>query len=69
MPKLIIHIGSQKTGSTSIQTFLTQNPDKMAKAGLTYVNAGRGPAAHNKLAFKCDTEQFPRIINRLVNEV
>ena len=69
MPKLIIHIGSQKTGSTSIQTFLTQNPGKMAEAGLSYVNAGRGPAAHNKLAFKRDTDQFPRIMNRLVNEV
>ncbi|MEM6371392.1 MAG: hypothetical protein AAF727_01240 [Pseudomonadota bacterium] len=69
MPRLIIHIGSQKTGSTSIQTFLTQNPDKMAAAGLSYVQAGRGPAAHNKLAFKRDTDQFPRIMNRLVNEV
>jgi len=69
MPKLIIHIGSQKTGSTSIQTFLTQHPEKMAEAGLSYVKAGRGPAAHNKLAFKRDTEQFPKIMNRVVAEV
>jgi len=69
MPKLIIHIGSQKTGSTSIQTFLTQQPDKMAEAGLSYVKAGRGPAAHNKLAFKRDTEQFPVLMKRLVAEV
>ncbi|MFL4472311.1 hypothetical protein ACERZ8_21395 [Tateyamaria armeniaca] len=69
MPKLIIHIGSQKTGSTSIQTFLTQQSDKMAEAGLSYIKAGRGPAAHNKLAFKRDTEQFPKIMNRVVAEV
>ncbi|WP_299733510.1 hypothetical protein [uncultured Tateyamaria sp.] len=69
MPRLILHIGSQKTGSTSIQTFLTQHPDKMAEAGLSYVKAGRGPAAHNKLAFKRDTEQFPVLMKRLVAEV
>ena len=69
MPKLIIHIGSQKTGSTSIQTFLTQQSDKMEQAGLRYVKAGRGPAAHNKLAFKRNTDQFPVLMKRLVAEV
>lgn len=69
MPKLIIHIGSQKTGSTSIQTFLTQQSAKMDEAGLSYIKAGRGPAAHNKLAFKRDTEQFPVLMKRLVAEV
>lgn len=69
MPRLILHIGSQKTGSTSIQTFLTQHSDKMAAAGLSYVKAGRGPAAHNKLAFKRDTDQFPVLMKRLVAEV
>ena len=69
MPKLIIHIGSQKTGSTSIQTFLTQQPDKMDDAGLSYVKAGRGPAAHNKLAFKRDSDQFPVLMKRLVAEI
>lgn len=69
MPKLIIHIGSQKTGSTSIQTFLTQQTQKMEDAGLSYAKAGRGPAAHNKLAFKRDSEQFPILMKRLVAEV
>jgi hypothetical protein len=69
MPRLIIHIGSQKTGSTSIQTFLTQQTAKMEEAGLRYVNAGRGPAAHNKLAFKRDSDQYPVLMKRLVAEV
>jgi len=69
MPKLIIHIGSQKTGSTSVQTFLTQQSDKMEEAGLSYVKAGRGPAAHNKLAFKLGSDSFPVIMKRLVHEV
>ena len=69
MSKLIIHIGSQKTGSTSIQTFLTQNPEKMEDAGLSYVKTARGPAAHNKLAFKRASDNFPKIMKRLVREV
>ncbi|TRD22433.1 hypothetical protein [Palleronia caenipelagi] len=69
MPRLIIHIGSQKTGSTSIQTFLTQVEDKLAAKGINYVSAARGPAAHNKLAYKRDTDNFPRLMRRLVREV
>lgn len=69
MPRLIIHIGSQKTGSTSIQSFFTQNPDKMAQAGLSYVKTGRGPSAHNRLTQKQAMSNFPNIMKRLVDEV
>lgn len=69
MPQLILHIGSQKTGSTSIQTFLTQNADWLKDQGINYVKAARGPAAHNKLAFKRDTDRFPVLMNHLVKEV
>lgn len=69
MPRLIIHIGSQKTGSTSIQTFLTQNPEKLRAAGLCYVKAGRGPASHNRIAVKYMTTNFPAIMEKLVAEV
>lgn len=69
MPRLIIHIGSQKTGSTSIQTFLTQNQDKLRAAGRSYVKAGRGPAAHNRIAVKHKTDQFPAIMAKLAAEV
>lgn len=69
MPRLVIHVGSQKTGSTSVQTFLTQNPRMLEKAGLSYVKAGRGPAAHNRLAFKRDTDSFPNIMQRVVAEI
>lgn len=67
--KAIIHIGSQKTGSTSIQTFLSNNPERLEAAGVSYVRTARGPAAHNKLVFKKDTEKFPRIMNRLIREI
>lgn len=36
--KLILHIGTQKTGSSAIQVFLTQNQQSLIKAGLEYLD-------------------------------
>lgn len=69
MHKLALHIGTQKTGSTSIQTFFTQNPEILAREGLSYVQAARGPAAHNKIAIQHKTPKFPRFMTRIVREV
>lgn len=43
MTKLIIHIGTQKTGTSVIQTLLSRNRIELAKQGLNYVLWGRGP--------------------------
>lgn len=36
--ELILHIGTQKTGSSAIQVFLTQNQKSLLKAGLEYLD-------------------------------
>lgn len=37
MPKAIIHIGTMKTGTTSIQAVLANNPDVLARHGFNYL--------------------------------
>lgn len=46
---LVIHIGSQKTGTTAIQGFLTVNKAKLAEKGVSYISAGRKHIAHNPI--------------------
>ncbi|MEM9795701.1 MAG: hypothetical protein AAF919_04385 [Pseudomonadota bacterium] len=71
MARLLIHIGSQKTGSTSIQTFLTTHPEKLQACRLNYVKAGRGPSAHNRVAriLQANPQKCDRILARIVREV
>jgi len=38
--KLVIHIGTHKTGSTAIQLFLWRNRDELLKNGITYPESG-----------------------------
>ena len=47
---LTIHIGSQKTGSTAIQTVLANNSEALRANGFHYLEAGRNNIAHNALA-------------------
>ncbi|MDO6727350.1 hypothetical protein Q4544_10430 [Cognatishimia sp. 1_MG-2023] len=48
-PRLILHIGSQKTGTTTLQGFLKTQTEPLAEAGLHYVQAGRTNIAHNSV--------------------
>ena len=48
-PRLILHIGSQKTGTTSIQGFLKSQTNALEGEGLSYVKAGRTNIAHNSV--------------------
>lgn len=50
MVKIILHIGSTKTGSSAIQTFLFVNREKLKGAGLLYPNVGIASNAHHVLA-------------------
>lgn len=44
--KLYLHIGMNKTGSTSIQNYLSSNYEFFRKNGLLYPKAGRAKHAH-----------------------
>lgn len=48
--RIIIHIGSQKTGSTALQTMLADNAEALRDLGINYVQAGRKNIAHNAVA-------------------
>ena len=43
MKRVILHIGYPKTGTTSIQDWLTENADQLEEQGVRYVRAGRYP--------------------------
>ncbi|HEY0212544.1 MAG TPA: hypothetical protein VGC40_03020 [Paenirhodobacter sp.] len=47
---LIVHVGTQKTGSSSIQHFLRENEQLLRDSGISYVSAVREWSDHNKLA-------------------
>ncbi|MGQ0631424.1 MAG: hypothetical protein ACT4P1_10295 [Sporichthyaceae bacterium] len=44
-PRLIVHLGLHKTGTTSIQQYLSDNPYGLYKAGVLYPSTGRHPVA------------------------
>lgn len=48
-PRLILHIGSQKTGTTTLQGFLKTQTEPLAGAGLHFVQSGRTNIAHNSI--------------------
>ena len=41
MKKLILHIGSEKTGTTALQEILTKNEDLLRAVGVLYPSSGR----------------------------
>ncbi len=46
---LVIHIGSQKTGSTALQNFLSANESALASKGIRFLTHGRRNISHNSL--------------------
>lgn len=49
--KLILHIGAHKTGTTTLQNWLFENNDLLAKHDMTYVIAGPHRHLHAALGF------------------
>ncbi len=49
MKKIVLHIGTEKTGTTSIQTFLSANRERLSKQGI-HVPDFLGGDCHRKLA-------------------
>ncbi|MFV8819972.1 hypothetical protein [Haliea sp. E17] len=52
-PKLYLHIGRPKTGSTALQRFLADNAPHLQQAGLLYPLAGRFQQASHLFAYAC----------------
>jgi hypothetical protein len=49
---LILHIGTHKTGTSSLQTFLSRNTEILDAAGARYIQSARGAGkAHHELAW------------------
>jgi hypothetical protein len=75
MKKVIIHIGANKTGTTSIQSYCSKYSDSLIKNhGVLYPNTGRIWNAHFKLAWslgagKGEVDPSPDIWTDLRNEV
>ncbi len=46
---LVIHIGSPKTGTTALQSYLFNNEDALRSGGVNYMRAARTHIAHNPL--------------------
>ncbi|MRX50739.1 hypothetical protein GI374_09830 [Paracoccus sp. S-4012] len=67
---LILHVGTQKTGSSSIQHFLRPNRDALLGMGLDFIRAARGWIDHNKLAHELrgGSEDTP-LLDAVVAEV
>lgn len=68
-PRLILHIGSQKTGSTSIQAFLKNNSDWLAEQKINYVQAGRTNIAHNSMIQAFRKGHGPETIDAIIDEI
>jgi len=50
MTEIVLHIGTPKTGTTSIQHALSTNEDLLADKNITFIKTGRHRASHNDLA-------------------
>lgn len=73
--KLILHIGRGKTGTSSLQRYLTQQRSDLAKMGICYPESGiEGRLAHHEIARLCQhstvdfTNQLVRLRRKFENE-
>ena len=69
MTRLFIHIGSQKTGTTSIQGFLKANKKQLGANGINYVQAGRTNIAHNHTASLLNKGEAKAVITEIIDEI
>ena len=66
MPKLYLHIGTYKTGTTSIQSFLTHNRENLLHKGYLYPTSGAGQMIKHGLF--CETITMRRPYSPFANE-
>jgi hypothetical protein len=68
MKELTLHIGLPKTGTTTLQKYLTDNAEELEKQGVSYPKAGRSYIAHHNIAHACRrTLSIGREFNELRN--
>ena len=73
--RLIIHVGSHKTGTTTIQAWLDQNADALKANGILYPEAGRSPYAPDQhwgfgnAIIEKDTSALNKITQSISNEL
>lgn len=68
-PRLVLHIGSQKTGTTSIQGFLKHKSAPLAAEGVSYVQAGRTNIAHNSVLQAIKKDDGKSVAKKMVAEI
>ena len=65
-PILYLHIGTNKTGTTSIQNFLEKNSENLKSNGILYPDVGRLHGAHYivsaSLGFKANPDAYKDIL-------
>ncbi|GAA6179473.1 hypothetical protein NBRC116594_09110 [Shimia sp. NS0008-38b] len=66
---IYIHIGTQKTGSTSIQAFLWGMHKELYANGVNFVQAGRKRAAHNQMAVVERNGDVAPLIHDVMHEI
>jgi hypothetical protein len=69
MGKIWFHIGSPKTGTTSLQGFLNDNAAKLRGEGrMNFVEAARSHIAHNQLASAARMGEAERLFDQIGRE-
>ncbi|MBW0159191.1 hypothetical protein [Sedimentimonas flavescens] len=65
---LVMHIGSPKTGTTSLQGFLHTNEERLRAQGINYMRAGRSHIAHNPLPMAVAQREETALLDAIVAE-
>ena len=65
---LILHIGSPKTGTTSLQQFLNLNEDRLREGGINYMRAARSHIAHNPLPIAVTQRRDEALLRAILDE-
>ena len=69
MGKIWLHIGSPKTGTTSLQNFLNDNASTLRDTGrLNFMSTGRAHIAHNQLAASARTGNATKLMEEMLRE-
>ncbi len=68
-PRLILHIGSQKTGTTTIQGFLKTQSKELSQAGLHFIQAGRTNIAHNSVLQRSKQGEGGLVAEEMLSEI
>lgn len=69
MGKIWMHIGSPKTGTTSLQSFLNDNAQVLRETGrVNFMETGRAHIAHNQLAASARTGNATKLMEGMLRE-